>query len=405
MVSIVIMAGGSGTRFWPKSRKNIPKQCIPIASDKPMIVETVDRLKNLTDIRNMYISTGEHLKEPISKTLLDINFIIEPMAKNTAACIGLSAQYLYSKNPEDIMVIETADHTYNDVDSYINHLKKAIDIAKKDNIVLIGIKPTFPNTGFGYIKQGKQYEDADIKSFLIEEFKEKPDLKTAKDFFKSGDFLWNSGIFVCKVKVMLESMKKHMPQLYLALQKISDSSFDDKVLREEFEKLESISIDYGVMEKANNTVVIRGEFPWDDVGDWMAMERIYDKDKDGNVVVGDHKGTARDCIIIGENTQIVTSNVENIIIVDTKDCLLVCSKDKFQKVKDMVELLKKDDILSRYTIDSYNTDKLYKASIECEEIEVEGKGLIATIGVGNLNIHKDEKVIIRGELDGDIQSL
>ncbi len=395
MASIVIMAGGSGTRFWPKSRKNIPKQCIKITSDKPMIVETVERLKPIAD--DIYISTGTHLEKPIKEILPDVKYVIEPMPKNTAACIGLSA--ISMQDPEEVMIIETADHAYSDEEAYLAHLKAGISSAEKGNIVLIGIKPTSAHTGFGYIHQGDKIKDENIEIYEIEDFREKPDSRTAKEFLESGDYLWNSGIFISKAGTMLQAIEKHMPELYTALMKIKDSNFDQNTLHQEFKDLESISIDHGIMEKADNTVVVRGEFPWDDVGDWSAMERIHEKDEKNNIILADHKGNARNCIIIGDEKPIETDDIEDTIIVDTKDCLLVCSKDRTQEVKKIVEKLKSDPGLKKYAEDIQPDPEPHQISIDCEDIEVESDSVTATIGVDNLKIIKNSKIEIRGVID------
>lgn len=401
MISAVIMAGGSGTRFWPKSRTSIPKQCIPIASDKTMIEETVERMEKLTSRENIYISTGRHLEGPMKEYLPDVNYVIEPFARNTAACIGLSAITIMKDDPEAIMVIETADHTYADVDAYIENLRAGIEMARNDRIVLIGIKPAFPHTGFGYIHQGDELtsEDDEIKIFDIREFKEKPDLKTAKGYLESGDYLWNAGIFICKAGVIMDAIKSYMPDLYDALSRISNSDPDEEVLKEEFEKLESISVDYGIMEKAKNLAVVRGEFPWYDVGDWKAMDIIHAKDPNGNVVIGEHRGDAKNCIIFGDRKLIETKDIENIIIVDTKDCLLVCSKDRVQEVRKIVDILQNDAELKKYTEDIQDDFEFHKVSIDCENLEVKSTGVVATIDVDDLHIEKDDERIIVKEVE------
>ena len=401
MVHVVIMAGGSGTRFWPRSRKNIPKQCIAIVSDKTLIEETVERLELLASKNNIYISTGKHLEGPIKDKVPDVKYVIEPIAKNTAACMGLSAMTILVDDPDAIIVFETADHVYADVDAYIKNLKAGVEIARDDKIVLIGIKPNSPHTGFGYIEQGKELtsEDDEIKVFDIAGFKEKPDFKTAKHFFESGKYLWNSGIFISKASVMLDAIKEFMPSLYTALLRIDDSEFDEQVIFEEFEQLESVSIDYGVMEKAKNTVVVRGEFAWDDVGDWKSMERVHHKDSRGNVVIGKHSGDARNCIIFGEEKKIETGDVEGLIIVDTKDCLLVCSKDRVQEIKKIVEIMQNDPELVKYTVDIQEGFEQQKISVDCENVEIESDGVVATIGVDGLYIKKDKDKVIIKEVD------
>ena len=380
----IILAGGYGSRFWPKSRKNRPKQCLPIASDKPMIVDTVDRLKPIVD--EFYISTGKELEKPLRDLLRDVKYVIEPLAKNTAAAIGLSC---ITVSEDEVIVVETADHTYSDPKSYLDNLKEAAKMAKKGKIVLIGIKPSFAHTGFGYIKQGKLIKKGKIEIYEIEEFKEKPSLEIAKEYLKDGNYLWNAGIFICKAGVMLKAIEKYMPQLYSALIKIKQSNFDQSILKKEFEKLKSISIDYGIMEKANNTAMIRGEFPWDDVGDWKAAERIHKKDDNGNIVLGKHKGSAINSIIIGENVK--TEGVKELIIVDTNDCLLVCNKNRSQDVKKIVEELEKDPKLKKF-VEREERPEQHNVFIDSDNIETKSDALIATIGVSNLYIEKDQKV-------------
>jgi mannose-1-phosphate guanylyltransferase len=364
-----------------------------------MVEITVDRLSPLLENKDIYVSTGKHLASILKNLLPDVKFAIEPMAKNTAACIGLSAIKVMEDDPDAIMFIETTDHIYKDEDLYIKHIKAAEKMAEQDNIVLIGIKPTHPHTGFGYIHQGELLKTIDgVYIYQLKEFKEKPNLITAKRFLESGDYLWNSGMFIAKVSVMLETMKKHMPELYEALMKIKQSCFSEKVLREEFEKLESISIDYGIMEKAENTVVVRGEMHWDDIGDWDAMERVHRKDTNGNVINALFEGSASNCIIFGDtNRTIKAENIDNIIIVDTKDSLLVCKKKESQKAKDAVQkIIGKNPALFRdYT---NNPQKLW-ININSNNCTVKGDYVIATIDVENLSIEKKEDEIIIKKVD------
>ncbi len=348
MIVAVIMAGGKGERFWPKSRETNPKQCLKIISNRSMVEETIERLKPLFSKKDIYISTNEKLAKHIRKTLPNVNYVIEPIAKDTAAAIGLSASYITKKQGDAIMFIETTDHTYKSKNEYLKHVKFAIDLANENYIVLIGIKPTEPHTGFGYIQKGKPVKVNKIKAYKIRRFKEKPDIKTAKVFFKSGEYLWNSGMFVSKCSVMLEAIKKHMPELYLALRKIKKNNFNKKIAKKEFKNLKKVSIDYGVMEKAKNTIVIEANMKWDDIGDWRAMERIHQKDKDWNVVIGKHFGlNTKNCIIWGDNL-VATYDIKDLIIVSTKDSVMVIPKNRAQKVKELVEEMKKNKRFKKY---------------------------------------------------------
>jgi mannose-1-phosphate guanylyltransferase len=386
----IIMAGGSGKRFWPKSRKLIPKQCLKIASSKPMIEETVDILRNLTP--EIYIATGRHLEEILSKILPDLDYIIEPLPKNTAACIGLAA--IAIDEPDEILVFETSDHFYSDIPSYLEHIKAGIEIAKENKICLIGITPTFPHTGYGYIEQARLIKDGRVKIYNINSFKEKPDLETAKQFVAKANFLWNAGIFICKQKVILEAIKEHMPKLYSALLRIKESSFDKKILESEFHNLESIPIDKGVIEKSKNTLVVKANFPWEDIGDWLSLERILPKDRSKNVIIGKYSGNAGDSIIFGDEKPIEARGVSNIIIVDTKDCLLVCDKSRAQDVKKIVEMLEKDRALIKYADNIQEKYEPHQLLVDCKNVKISSKGIVAALGISDISIQKADKVII-----------
>ena len=348
MIAAIIMAGGKGERFWPLSRETTPKQCLAIISGKTMLEDTISRLKPLFPIKNIFIATNSQLAQYMKKFVPHANYIIEPIGRDTAACIGLSAIQIMRKDPNAIMFIETTDHVYGNPKEYLEHIKVAIELAKENNIVLIGINPTYPSTGFGYIRHGNLLKNRKIKAYKISEFKEKPDLETAKEFLESANYLWNSGVFVSKCSVMLDAIKQHMPQLYSCLSRIQKSIFNDKVIKEEFAKLDKVSIDYGVMEKAHNTVVIRANMHWDDVGDWKAMERINKKDKNGNVVKGKFLGIdTNDCIIYGDNL-VAAYGLKDLIIVNSKDAVLVVPKGKAQKVKDLVKAMGMEKKFGRY---------------------------------------------------------
>lgn len=357
MVAAVIMAGGKGERFWPRSRKSLPKQLIKLVSDKTMMQETVDRLDNFIDDDNIYVVTGEEYKAAIFDQLNSVpeeNIIVEPMGRNTAACIGLAAIQIARKNPDAVMIVLPSDHLIKNRENFISILEQAAKVAELgDNIVTIGITPTHPETGYGYInfedKMDNKYCDMMYK---VKKFVEKPDKYTAQKYVDSGKYLWNSGMFLWKASTILNNMKKFMPKLYEALLKI-DSSWGkadyDKVLFEEYSKLDSISIDYGVMEHVSNIYVIPGIFGWDDVGSWTSLERIHETDERGNIISGNiiQMDTSK-CIIQGGDKLIATLGIEDLIIVDTEDATLICSKDKAQQIKSLLgkfKELKAEDYL------------------------------------------------------------
>ena len=350
MISVVIMAGGKGERFWPKSRMNMPKQFLSLTDDgKSMIQHTVERLKGLVDIQNMYIVTNEIYKDLVLEHIPDIpkeNIIIEPVAKNTAPCIGLAAIHIAKKNPDSKMIILPSDHLIKFNEIFIDTLKIALDVVEKgDNLATIGITPNYPETGYGYINftKGESFKDS-ANIYEVLGFVEKPNLEKAKEYLTSGEYLWNSGIFVWKASTILKNFKEYLPEIYEGLQKIGESINTGKyeeVLKKEFPNLPSESIDYGIMEKAKNIYVIPGNFGWDDVGSWLSLERINKTNQDGNVITGNVISIkTKNTIIQGSDKLIATIGLEDIVIVDTDDVTLICHKDNTQEVKEIINNLK-----------------------------------------------------------------
>ncbi len=353
MLNVVIMAGGSGERFWPKSREKSPKQLLSIGSKDTMLQETVKRAQALTSLENIFIVTRIGLEEEIHKQVSHIpkeNIINEPFARNTAAAIGLANIVIHKRDKDSITVVLPADHIIKDIGQFKKTITTACIAAEERHLVTIGIKPSYPETGYGYIHRGDKIGSDTPGIFKVVEFREKPDLKTAEEYFKEGEYYWNSGMFVWTTKCIEEAFKKHMPELYKALKVIGNSlssSLSDEIIKGEYEKLEKISIDYGVMEKAENVSVVEGLFDWNDVGSWLALEKVYEKDDDGNIVVGDYIGIdTSNCILIGDKSPITTIGVSDLIIVNTGDVVLVCKKTEAQKVKKLLENIKQNKKLS-----------------------------------------------------------
>ena len=350
MTSIVIMAGGKGERFWPKSRINLPKQFLSLTDDgKSMIQHTVERAKSLVDIENVYVVTNEMYKNLVLEHVPDIpdeNIIIEPVAKNTAPCIGLAAMHIAKKDINSKMIILPSDHLIKFNEIFIDTLKTALDVVEKgDNLVTIGITPNYPETGYGYINftKGESFKDS-ANVYEVLRFVEKPNLEKAKEYLTSGQYLWNSGMFVWKASTILKNFKEYLPEIYEGLQKIGESIGTEKyeeVLKKEFSNLPSESIDYGIMEKAKNIYVIPGNFGWDDVGSWLSLERINKTNQDGNVINGNVISIrTKNSIIQGNEKLIATIGLEDIVIVDTDDVTLICHKDNTQEVKEIINNLK-----------------------------------------------------------------
>ncbi len=347
-ITAVIMAGGRGERFWPKSRNNCPKQFLSLTADKEtMIQKTVKRLDKIVEPEDVFVVTNSAYREIVETQLPQIpkeNILSEPCARNTAPCIAYAAAVIKKKYDDAVMLVLPSDHLIGYVNIYHRALRKAIAAAEEgQNLVTIGITPTYPETGYGYINFGEEKGDA----FEVERFVEKPDLATAKKYLASGNYLWNSGMFVWKVSSIMANIQKFMPAVYDGASRIGESFGTDdfeEVLIREFEAFPSESIDFGIMEKAENIYTIPGSFGWDDVGSWLAMERINETDDDKNFIEGDVIAVdSKRTTICGGKRLIAAVGTRDLIIVDTDDVLLVCSKNSTQDVKKVISKLKEQE--------------------------------------------------------------
>lgn len=343
----LIMAGGRGERFWPKSRKSLPKQFLSLTDDgRTMIQLTVERIRPLIDLEDIYISTNRAYRGLVMEQLPGIppeNILCEPVGRNTAPCIGLGAVHIAKKYEDAVMMVLPSDHLIKYNQMFLNALKDGCSIAEKGkNLVTIGITPDYPETGYGYIKFLPQQVDGN--AYAVDRFVEKPDMETAKEYLESEEYLWNSGMFIWKVSTILDNMKSMLPDLHQGLLNIAEAIGTDKqemVLEKVFPELESVSIDYGVMEKAENIFILPGVFGWDDVGSWLAVERIQKANESGNVVTGNIITiNSKNNIIQGGKKLIAAVGLENLIIVDTEDATLICDKGSTPDIKLVLENLK-----------------------------------------------------------------
>lgn len=350
------MAGGKGERFWPKSRRRLPKQFLSLTNDGvTMIQHTVRRLLPLVAEEDIYIVTNAGYVPLVEEQLPNIpreNILAEPLARNTAPCIGLAASIIRKKTEDAVMLVLPSDHLIKFNEMYIDILSQAVQVAEEgENLVTIGITPTYPETGYGYIHFGR--DDAKrMGVYKVQRFVEKPDSKTAKEYLASGQYLWNSGMFVWKLSTILKNFEEWMPEVYAGLGKIGEAYGTpdfDRVLGECYGAFPSESIDYGIMERAKKIYTIPGNFGWDDVGSWLALERINQTNELGNVIQGDVITIHTDgCIVSGGKRLIAMVGMENAIVVDTDDAVLICSKDNTQDVKKVIENLKicnRDELL------------------------------------------------------------
>ena len=377
-IHAVILAGGSGTRFWPLSRETCPKQMLQIVGEDTLIRQTIKRINGLVSPDHIWIVTTEdkaqdikfHL-EPLGSVTKKIQFIKEPTGKNTGPAIGLAAIYLSHLSPESIMIVMPSDHAIPDTEKFISDLRTAIEGAMEGYLVTLGIRPNRPETGYGYIKIDRLSKMEQNGLLKVERFVEKPDLETAKRYISNGGYFWNSGIFVWKTSKILSEIEKHLPELYQTLKEIESLLFDsgklnrlekpnkpDKLNKSNkpndresrsalcalrYASLESISIDYGIMERSPNVLVVPATFEWSDLGSWTALDEMMKKDDAGNIVKGNTVdiGSENSTIFAGERL-VATIGLKDMVVVDTPDATLVTPKERVQEVRNIVEELKKN---------------------------------------------------------------
>lgn len=345
-ITAVIMAGGKGERFWPKSRTNCPKQFLSLTSDgETMIQKTVSRISPVVNAEDVFVVTNSDYADIVRQQLPDIpqeNILSEPCARNTAPCIGLAAEIISRRYDDDtVMLVLPSDHLIRYEEIYIDSLRHAISAAQnRDSLVTIGITPTYPETGYGYIN----FERIENGLYKVRKFVEKPDINRAKEYLASGKYLWNSGMFVWKVSSIKKAISRFLPDMYAGLEEIGNaykSADFENVLESRYRDFDSVSIDFGVMEKADDIYTVSGSFGWDDVGSWLAMERINRTNEYGNYISGDviTINTSRS-IILGGKKLIAAVGIENLVVVDTDDAMLICDKNSTQDVKKVIENLK-----------------------------------------------------------------
>ena len=344
------MAGGSGMRFWPKSREQRPKQLLEIVGPGTMLQNTLRRLRPLMPMQNVLVICTQIQAEEIARQLPELpaaNLLIEPTGKNTAPCIGLGAIYMRRLDPEAVMVVLPADHLIDDEQAFLATLRAGEKIAASGaKLVTIGIKPAYPATGYGYIQCGDCAAHVDgTPAYQVKTFAEKPNLETAERFLKSGDFLWNSGIFVWKVATILSQIEEHLPQMHDSLleidQHLGEPDFQQTIDRV-YRQIKSISIDYGVMEGARDAVVLPATFQWNDLGSWDEVYKFQAKDADRNAaltpsVLLDCHG----CLIDAPDRVVAAIGLKDLAVIDTADALLICPRERAQEVKELVELLRR----------------------------------------------------------------
>ncbi len=358
MLHAMIMAGGGGTRFWPRSRNARPKQFLAFSGDRTLLQGTFDRIDAQIPAERTWVITGDSHRDEASKQLPELRHdqvVGEPFGRDTAACIGLGAALIAQTDPHATMIVMPADHVIEPVAEFQRAVHAAAQFAEEfpNALLTFGIPPTYPATGYGYIQRGpRQGERQGVVINKVQAFKEKPDPDTAETFLASGDFYWNSGIFVWKAATILNELRKNRPALSAAIDRIAaawPTPKRDEVFRHEYENLEKISIDFAVMEKAPEVMVIQAPYQWDDVGSWLALERRNPQDADGNTILATHCGiNTTHSVIVGDTGKLITTiGVSNLLIIQDGDAILVADRREEATVKDIVAKLKKGG-LERY---------------------------------------------------------
>jgi len=342
----VILAGGRGERFWPLSRTEHPKQLLHITSDKTMLQETIDRVKDQIPVERTLVVTGENIKKAILEKvsyLKEENLIVEPEMKNTCLAIGLAAVHLEKIDPSATMVVLSSDHMIKPEEKLQKILEVGIEIATSgEHLITLGIVPTRAETAYGYIEFSELYNSLDdILVYQIKEFKEKPNRIVAQQYYYDRRHLWNSGMFIWTASTILKALEKHMPQMFKEITSYSKqigTKNQDEAKRKLYRNAESISIDFAVLEKADNALVIKADLQWDDVGNWLSLDRVKQKDRNSNVIVGEAKtiNTYETTIVNDSGGIIATLGVSDLVIVKTDEIVFVAHKTKVQDVKDLL---------------------------------------------------------------------
>ncbi|MFH1117924.1 MAG: mannose-1-phosphate guanylyltransferase [Pseudomonadota bacterium] len=349
MVYAVIMAGGSGTRLWPYSRKDRPKQFLAVNGEKAMIRATVERILPVIPHERIMVVAGESHCGEIMNQLPELDrkmVVAEPGSRNTAPCIALAAYKLRQIDPAAVMVVLPADHLISREQEFLQSLMRGAETAAQGEYLLtFGIVPERAETGYGYIKLGPQPAGMDCTGiFRVERFVEKPDADTAKQYVASGEYVWNSGMFAWKVSRIVEAVETHLPALAAVMEEavpFLDTPGEYGAIARAYEKVETISIDYGIMEKADNVLCIPVNVGWNDVGNWVSLEDVWGRDGGGNAFKGEVVNLdTRNCIVSSPRKLTALIGIEDLIVVDTPDVLMICRKDRAQDVKTLQETLK-----------------------------------------------------------------
>lgn len=345
----LILSGGVGTRLWPQSRRELPKQLLPLISERTMVQNTVDRILPIIPPENIFFATNIEYGDLIAGQLPDVpvqNIVSEPSAKNTAPCIGLSALHMRRLDPTEVMASLHADHFIANEEGFRQALLAAEEVARQGYLVTLGITPNRPETGYGYIERGAligNFNGHDV--YDVSQFLEKPNLETAQRFVAAGTYYWNSGIFIWQLSTLMDALSRHTPDLYGQLGQIEQAMAAGSSIEPHWENINPISIDVGILERAEKVAVIPVDFGWNDVGSWAATHEVGHKDDRGNVIRGKNSLVidSRNSYVQSGDRLVALVGLDDVVVVDTGDAVLVCAKDKAQDVKEVVNWLEKNN--------------------------------------------------------------
>ncbi|WP_461206388.1 mannose-1-phosphate guanylyltransferase [Clostridium sp. DL1XJH146] len=348
MIYALVMAGGKGTRLYPLSREQKPKQFLELLNNKSFLRNTIDRIKSFVNINNIYVVTNENYKDKVVEELSELNpnnIFAEPCNKETATCIGLSAVKLLKKDKDAVMVVLPSDHYIENDKEFQNIVKEAIELAeRKRGLITLGISPTRPETGYGYIKMGDKIK-GNFPSYKIARFAEKPNIEIAKEFLMEENYLWNSGMFIWRADVFLREMEKYLPNMYKCLMEVYNNlgnENENNIISCQYNLIEGISVDYGIMQRTRKAYVIKCDFVWDDIGSFNALSRFLGEYRGNNILGNAFLEQSENCFVIGENKLIIGFGIKDLIIVDAGDVLLVMPREKDQEMKYLVRKIKEE---------------------------------------------------------------
>jgi mannose-1-phosphate guanylyltransferase len=350
MLHALIMAGGGGTRFWPRSRAARPKQFLALAGERTLVQQACDRLEAQVPPVNTWVITSQQHAEETRRQLPQLpaaNVVGEPCGRDTAPCIGLGAALIARRDPGAVMIVTPADHVIEPTAEFARAVRAAVLVVEEHPgaLVTFGITPTFPATGYGYIHRGAALESRqNVAAYRVQSFREKPAFDIAERYVASGEYFWNSGIFVWKAATILNELRQHSPRMLHGIERIAAAWPDARVLGEVYPTLDKTSIDFAVMERAAEVIVLQAPYQWDDVGSWLALERMHAQDADGNTVMAQHCGMkTKNCVIAGEPDRLIaTIGVSNLLIIQDGDATLVADRREESNVKQIVEKLKRE---------------------------------------------------------------